>query len=154
MIKYFIFVDCTFCKVMNSKVTKEKLLENASKWSDIDIAVILTEFSDDLFEERVALMRIAARIDDRIEPYPFLETTFNSNNPLRDEIGKHDQHHHARPEDRRGKPREGQNGHNVAQDMFGSLGGNDSEKCAHKDSNNQRTQDQQKRGRDSLEDEL
>ena len=61
----------------------------ASKWSDIDIAVISTEFSDDLFEERVALMRIAVRIDDRIEPYPFLETTFNSNNPLRDEIQKH-----------------------------------------------------------------
>jgi predicted nucleotidyltransferase len=61
----------------------------ASKWSDIDIAVISTEFSDDLFEERVALMRIAVRIDDRIEPYPFLETTFTSNNPLRDEIQKH-----------------------------------------------------------------
>ena len=61
----------------------------ASEWSDIDIAVISSEFSDDLFEERIALMRIAARIDDRIEPYPFLETTFNSNNPLRDEIEKY-----------------------------------------------------------------
>jgi len=61
----------------------------ASKWSDIDIAVISSEFSNDLFEERVALMHIAARIDDRIEPYPFLETTFTSNNPLRDEIQKY-----------------------------------------------------------------
>jgi len=61
----------------------------ASKWSDIDIAVISSEFSDDLFEERVSLMHIAARIDDRIEPYPFLETTFTENNPLRDEIEKH-----------------------------------------------------------------
>ncbi len=61
----------------------------ASKWSDIDIAVISTDFSDDLFEERVALMRIAARIDDRIEPYPFLEETFTDNNPLGNEIQKH-----------------------------------------------------------------
>jgi uncharacterized protein len=61
----------------------------ASKWSDIDIAVISNEFSDDLFEERISLMRIASRIDDRIEPYPFLETAFTSNNPLRDEIQKH-----------------------------------------------------------------
>jgi uncharacterized protein len=61
----------------------------ASKWSDIDIAVILTDFSDDLFEERVSLMRIAAQIDDRIEPYPFLEETFTANNPLVHEIQKH-----------------------------------------------------------------
>jgi uncharacterized protein len=61
----------------------------ASKWSDMDIAVILTDFSDDLFEERVSLMRISAQIDDRIEPYPFLEETFSANNPLANEIQKH-----------------------------------------------------------------
>lgn len=61
----------------------------ASKWSDIDIAVILNDFSDDLFEERVSLMRIAAQIDDRIEPYPFLEENFADNNPLANEIQKY-----------------------------------------------------------------
>ena len=57
-----------------------------SSWSDIDIAVISSDFSDDLFEERIALMHIAAQIDDRIEPHPFTESTFNSNNPLGNEI--------------------------------------------------------------------
>ena len=60
----------------------------ASSWSDIDIAVISSDFSDDLFEERLALMHIAAKIDDRIEPHPFTESTFNSNNPLLNEIQK------------------------------------------------------------------
>jgi predicted nucleotidyltransferase len=60
----------------------------ASSWSDIDIAVISSDFSDDLFEERLALMRIAAKIDDRIEPCPFTEATFNSNSPLGNEIQK------------------------------------------------------------------
>ena len=58
----------------------------ASSWSDIDIAVISSDFSDDLFEERIALMHIAAQIDDRIEPHPFTESTFNSNSPLGNEI--------------------------------------------------------------------
>ncbi len=61
----------------------------ASKWSDIDIAVISADFSEDLFEERLLLMRIAARIDDRIEPYPFLEETFTDKNPLGNEIQKY-----------------------------------------------------------------
>lgn len=60
----------------------------ASSWSDIDIAVISSDFSDDLFEERIALMHIAAKIDDRIEPHPFSETMFNINNPLGNEIQK------------------------------------------------------------------
>jgi uncharacterized protein len=61
----------------------------ASKWSDIDIAIISSDFSDDLFEERIALMRIAARVDDRIEPYPFSESAFNNNDPLSYEIQRH-----------------------------------------------------------------
>lgn len=61
----------------------------ATEWSDIDVAVVSNDFSDDLFEERVTLMHIAARIDDRIEPYPFLEDTFAGNNPLENEIQKH-----------------------------------------------------------------
>jgi uncharacterized protein len=61
----------------------------ASEWSDIDIAIISSDFSDDLFEERVALMRIAARIDDRIEPHPFLASAFNIDDPLSYEIQQH-----------------------------------------------------------------
>jgi len=62
---------------------------NANLWSDIDIAVISPDFSDDLFEERLRLMKMAAIIDDRIEPHPFRVEDFESSNPLASEIQKH-----------------------------------------------------------------
>lgn len=61
---------------------------NVHKWSDIDVAITSQDFSDDLFEERLCLMRIAASIDDRIEPRPFKKELFNRNDPLADEIQK------------------------------------------------------------------
>ena len=62
---------------------------NANAWSDIDVAVISPDFSDDLFDERLKLMRIAAFIDDRIEPHPFRVEDFESSNPLVSEIQKY-----------------------------------------------------------------
>ncbi len=62
---------------------------NAAAWSDIDVAVISPDFSDDLFEERLKLMKIAAIIDDRIEPHPFGVEDFESDDPLASEIQKH-----------------------------------------------------------------
>ena len=61
----------------------------ATSWSDIDVAVISSDFSDDLFEERLALMHLAVLIDDRIEPRPFKVETFNVNDPIACEIQKH-----------------------------------------------------------------
>lgn len=61
----------------------------AAPWSDIDVAIVSSDFSDDLFEERVALMHIAASIDDRIEPYLFTKETFNEGNPLASDIKRH-----------------------------------------------------------------
>ena len=58
------------------------------KWSDIDLAIISPDFSDDLFEDRLYLMRLAISIDDRIEPRPFRKESFNRNDPLVDEILK------------------------------------------------------------------
>ena len=57
----------------------------STQWSDIDVAVISPDFAD-LFQERLALMRLAAQIDDRIEPYPFKPQDFNSSDPLVGEI--------------------------------------------------------------------
>ena len=37
----------------------------ATRWSDIDLAVISPDFSDNLFQERLALMQLAAQIGDR-----------------------------------------------------------------------------------------
>jgi predicted nucleotidyltransferase len=58
----------------------------ASEWSDIDVAVISPDFSSDLFEERLMLMRLAAQVDDRIEPHPFRPQDFHSSAPLASEI--------------------------------------------------------------------
>ena len=62
---------------------------DAAIWSDIDVAVISPDFSSDLFEERLKLMRLSAFIDDRIEPHPFRIEDFASSNPLASEIQKH-----------------------------------------------------------------
>lgn len=58
----------------------------AREWSDIDLAVISTDFRRDLFEERVMLLRLAAKVDDRIEPHPFTPDDFIPANPIADEI--------------------------------------------------------------------
>lgn len=58
----------------------------AGKWSDIDVAIISPDFSPDLFEERVFLMKLALKLDDRIEPSPFRPENFELDNPLVHEI--------------------------------------------------------------------
>ena len=58
----------------------------ATEWSDIDIAVISPDFAADLFEERLLLMRLAAQVDDRIEPHPFRPEDFRPTSPLASEI--------------------------------------------------------------------
>ena len=58
----------------------------ATRWSDIDVAVISPDFSDDLFQERLLLMRLAAQVDDRIEPHPFRPADFDPTAPLVNEI--------------------------------------------------------------------
>ena len=60
----------------------------SNKWSDIDVAIISPDFSDDLFEERLNLMKLAASVDDRIEPKLFKNESFDPNDPLVDEIQK------------------------------------------------------------------
>jgi predicted nucleotidyltransferase len=54
----------------------------ATEWSDIDIAVVSPDFTGDLFAAQLALMQLAARIDDRIEPRAFAPEDFNANHPL------------------------------------------------------------------------
>ena len=58
----------------------------ATEWSDIDLAIISPDFSADMFQEQLALMRLAAQIDDRIEPRPFRPKDFNISEPLVSEI--------------------------------------------------------------------
>jgi len=61
----------------------------AQPWSDIDVAVVSPDFSEDLFQSRLTLMQWAAAIDDRIEPQPFTPDRFGPNDPLASEISQH-----------------------------------------------------------------
>jgi predicted nucleotidyltransferase len=54
----------------------------AGPWSDIDLAIISPDFADDLFAAQLALMKLAAKMDERIEPRAFTPESFNLNNPL------------------------------------------------------------------------
>lgn len=56
--------------------------------SDIDIAVILKEFDNQL-DIQLELMRLRRKIDSRIEPHPFREKDFNITSPIVNEILKH-----------------------------------------------------------------
>ena len=62
------------------------LTGRVDEWSDIDVAVVSPQISDDRFEERVRLMEIAVTIDDRIEPMPFNPANFAKDDPLVREI--------------------------------------------------------------------
>jgi predicted nucleotidyltransferase len=53
--------------------------------SDIDIAVIL-EGLNNTQDELIKLMKFRRNIDDRIEPHPFDNKNFNTDNPFAKEI--------------------------------------------------------------------
>ena len=75
-------IDCAYLFGSFAKGT-------SNKWSDIDIAIISSDFSDDLFEERLNFMQLAASVDDCIKPKPFKEELFDRNDPLVNEIQMH-----------------------------------------------------------------
>ncbi|KJS21601.1 MAG: nucleotidyltransferase [Clostridiaceae bacterium BRH_c20a] len=54
--------------------------------SDIDIAVIGDDFTDDPIADTFKLMKIRRKIDNRIEPHPFKSSEFNKTNPFVAEI--------------------------------------------------------------------
>jgi predicted nucleotidyltransferase len=59
-----------------------------TKWSDIDVAIVSPDISDDRFEERLRLVKTSAVIDSRIEPVPFNPKAFVDEDPLVWEIKK------------------------------------------------------------------
>ena len=56
--------------------------------SDIDVAVIFNDYGN-VENMQLELMRIRRKIDSRIEPHPFIQSDFNADNPLVDEIKKY-----------------------------------------------------------------
>ncbi len=73
-------------RVEAAYVFGSQVKNSATEWSDIDVAVISPDFSEDRFQERLRLMRLAAKVDDRIEPSPFAPQDFDTNDPLASEI--------------------------------------------------------------------
>jgi len=59
--------------------------DNACKDSDIDIAVVFSDY-DNRLDRQVELMKLTRQIDTRIEPHPFRERDFDYSNPLVNEI--------------------------------------------------------------------
>jgi predicted nucleotidyltransferase len=58
----------------------------ASKWSDIDLAVISSAFKGSKFSDRRKLYRAILEIDAGIEPHPYRPEDFNDSNPFVREI--------------------------------------------------------------------
>lgn len=56
------------------------------KYSDIDLAVVLSKFSKDRFSTRLELMKFAREFEVVIEPHPFLSSEFNEPDPFISEI--------------------------------------------------------------------
>lgn len=59
-----------------------------NKWSDIDIAIVSSEITGDGIEDIIRLVKIASKIDTRIEPVPFNPDGFVDEDPLVWEIKK------------------------------------------------------------------
>lgn len=59
------------------------------KESDIDIAIVFSQMTDDeKFDIQVQLMLLASEVDTRIEPHPLSITDYASNSPFVREIKK------------------------------------------------------------------
>lgn len=54
--------------------------------SDIDIAVVLKNYSKDRFTTRLELMRFSREFEEIIEPHPFLSAELDGSNPFISEI--------------------------------------------------------------------
>ena len=59
------------------------------EWSDIDLALVSDNFSEDRYKERLRVMKITSSIDSRIEPAPYNPEQFVEVDPLVWEIKNH-----------------------------------------------------------------
>lgn len=54
---------------------------NYKKDSDIDLAIVSDDFSGDVIDDQLLLMKLRRKLDLRIEPHPFLTEEFSTDNP-------------------------------------------------------------------------
>jgi predicted nucleotidyltransferase len=88
IVKFFLEQGNKQYKIVKAYLYGSFTKGNACEWSDIDVAIISSDFSDDLFDERLNLMQMAASVDDRIETKPFKAELFDLDDPLVYEIIK------------------------------------------------------------------
>jgi len=55
---------------------------NYKKDSDIDLAIVSNDFSGDVIDDQLLLMKLRRKVDTRIEPHPFVEEEFSMDNPF------------------------------------------------------------------------
>lgn len=60
----------------------------AGKWSDIDIALVSSDFTGVGFNDRKKVNPFLIKVDSRIEPHPFRPEDFTEDNPFVKEILK------------------------------------------------------------------
>jgi len=75
----------------NIKIDKAYLFgsyarECATQESDIDIAIISSDFSGDRFDDRRKVVPLRRKIDRRLEPIPYRPENFKETDPLVAEI--------------------------------------------------------------------
>lgn len=58
----------------------------AKEWSDIDVALVSSDFTGDRFEDRRRIIPMRRKFDSRIEPIPFRPEDFNNGETLAEEI--------------------------------------------------------------------
>ncbi len=75
-------------RIIAAYVYGSEARQEATYWSDIDVAVVSPDFGEDLFMAQLALMKLAAKIDARIEPRAFTPESFSVNDPLVSAIRK------------------------------------------------------------------
>ena len=56
--------------------------ENYKKDSDIDLAIVSNDFSGDVIDDQLLLMKLRRKVDLRIEPHPFLIDEFSTDDPF------------------------------------------------------------------------
>lgn len=55
---------------------------NYRKDSDIDVAIVSNDFSGDVIDDQLLLMKLRRKVDLRIEPHPFLTEEFSTDDPF------------------------------------------------------------------------
>lgn len=58
----------------------------AHEWSDIDLAIVSSDFSGDRFDDSTRLIPYILKVDTAIEVHPFRPEEFSADNPFVQEI--------------------------------------------------------------------